>query len=119
MVGGYIYHRLGPKIAFPTMYAVSALGTALLLVFWTNSSLVPIFIVLSRFGIVAAFNMCYIFGVQLIPTIFAASTFGICNAVARITTTSAPVIAEIAYPAPLIVNLGFCAIAFLASLFII
>ena len=63
--------------------------------------------------------VCYISSVQLVPTIFAASVFGVCNVSARTITILSPMVAEIDYPVPLIVIMSACGIAMIASNFLI
>ena len=91
----------------------------MLMMYWTSISLIPIFIVFAKFGISAAFNMTFIASVQLIPTIIAASVFGYCNMVARTITILSPLVAEIVYPVPLVINICAAFLALVASQFIV
>jgi len=92
-MSGGIYFLLGPKNAFTSMFLFSLVGTCLLMTYHTDENLIPVFITIAKFGISASFNMCFIAFVQLIPTIFSTSVFGMCNVLARTITCLAPVIA--------------------------
>ena len=101
------------------MFFISILGSILLMIYWTSLELIPIFIVLAKFGISASFNITFIASVQLIPTIIAASVFGYCNTVARTITILSPLVAEISYPVPLVINICAALFAVIASQFIV
>ena len=93
LISGYIYMKTGPKIGFCSMYFVSLIGSVLLLYIMKNNHLrhlTPIVLMISKFGVSAAFNMSFIASVQLIPTVFAATVFGFCNVIARLSTVLAP-----------------------------
>ena len=101
------------------MYVVSLFGTVLLMIYYYHVDLIPLFIVLSKFGISASFNMCFISFVQLIPTIFSTRLFGFCNTPARLATVFAPVIASRDYPTPLLFNIVAVSLAAVSSLLIV
>lgn len=103
---GILYYMLGPKIAFTSMFLLVILGTILLIIFWDNIGLIPLFITISKFGITAAFNMVYMAATMLVPTMFSSTVFGFSNFTARIITMIAPIMAEMPYPVPLIFTLG-------------
>ena len=119
LVSGIIYYKFGPRFAFTIMFCISIFGSILLMLFWTNLELIPVLIILAKFGISASFNMVFIASVQLIPTIVAASVFGYCNVSARLITVLSPIVAELDYPLPLYINIGAAMGAAFTSLFII
>jgi hypothetical protein len=85
--------KTGPKLGFCSMYFVSLIGSILLLYTMKNKNLhhfIPLTLMISKFGVSAAFNMSFIASVQLIPTIFTATVFGYCNVMARLATVLAP-----------------------------
>ena len=106
-------------MGFVSMFFLSITGSSLLILFWTNVALLPVFITMAKFGISAAFNMIFIASVQLIPTIVAASVFGYCNVLARSMTVLSPIVAELDYPLPLYINIFAALGAGFTSLFII
>lgn len=92
LVSGVLYMKLGPRYAFSLSYAISFVGSICLILLMDSEQydLLPFFIPLAKFGVAAAFNMCFIAAVQLIPTIFASTVFGISNVFARTITILAP-----------------------------
>ena len=101
------------------MYLLSAAGSLLLIIFWSRIDLIPFFIIFAKFGISAALNLNFIISIQVVPTIFASSAFGIANFLARAITIMSSLIAEIEYPYPLIINFTAAVIGAFASFFII
>ena len=101
------------------MFMVTVVGSILLVQYWDNLEMIPIFITMAKFGISATFNMAFIVSVQLIPTIVAATVFGYCNVSARSLTILSPIIAEMDYPTPLYICMGVAAFASVTSLFIV
>lgn len=87
------------------MFLLSLFGTLFLMIFWNNLTLIPFFITMAKFGVSATFNMVFIAFMQLIPTLYTATIFGISNVVARTVTIMSPLIAEMDYPTPLILEI--------------
>ena len=94
ILGAFAYSSLGPKKAFASSYILAILGCILLISFPNNIKMIPVFVTIAKFGISASFLMVYLALVGLIPTIFATSVFGLCNAAGRTVTMMAPIIAE-------------------------
>ena len=115
IISGVIYAKFGPRLGFTSMYLLSIVGSLFLVKYWTKTDLIPLFITLSKFGVSASFNMCFLAFIKLIPTMFCTSVFGLCNVLARITTMLAPLIAEQDYPTPLVANILSLAVAVGAS----
>ena len=111
ILSGFYYVYAGPIRGFQSMFMLSIIGTVLLLIYWDNVDLIPVFVLIAKFGVSANFNMVYIASVALIPPLFASSVWGINNTVARLCSMLAPEIAELAYPTPLIISLIFNTIA--------
>ena len=63
--------------------------------------------------------MVFIASVQLMPTVLAASAFGIANIVANLLSILSSLIAEIEYPVPLLVNIGCAMFASISACYII
>ena len=77
-------------------FVTSAIGMLCLIHTTTSSVAVPaLFVLGSKFGISQALNLAYIGNILLFPTSFVATSFGICNIFARITTIFAPYLAEL------------------------
>ena len=99
---GYLYFIVGPRKAFAFSFSLSIVGCLFLMIYWHEIQWVPYLILWANLGVSAAFNMCFIGFVELIPTIFRSTVFGIGNTFARGITGLAAEIAEIPYPFPII-----------------
>ena len=93
-------------------------GIVLLTFFYDDLDLIPVFIIMGKYGISATFNMVFIAYMQLIPTIFVSSVFGIGNFSARLLTAFSPLFAELQYPIPLVLNMAACFGAIVCSIFL-
>lgn len=56
---------------------------------------------ITKFGINAAFTLCYIVTADYFPEVVCSRVFGICNVFARISTILSPMISEIHAPIPI------------------
>ena len=113
IISGFMYKKLGIKITLFSWFTLSFLGGICLLILGnSNEDLIPIFILLSKAGVTATFNMCYLANAQIFPAIFAGTAFGICNIGAKLTTILAPLMAEMVPPVPMIM---FCSTACMAA----
>jgi hypothetical protein len=99
-------------------YSCSSVGAVLYLLFYSNISAVPVFIVLSRIGTNMSFNITYCSNSRLFPTKFLATTFGIVNLISHLISIGAPLIAEISDPYPFLVFLFNIGVGSIAALFI-
>merc|ERR1712078_245419 len=59
-----------------------------------SQPILAVFILLSKLGITQVFNMAYLGNVKVFPTSLVATSFGVCNIVARFGTQFAPQVAE-------------------------
>ena len=84
----------------------------------SNISLELISLFLCKFGVTAAFNLSYTIMRELFETLVRATSFGICNVTARLITISAPMLSKTEQPIPMIIIIGFSAIAGTLSLFL-
>jgi len=117
ILGAVAYAYFGFRVTIVLSLLTGGLG-ALLILLLQDSSIFFVFVLLAKFGIVAAFNVIYIAHTDLFPVLFAATAMGICNTVARIGTIGAPNLAEVHGPMPLIICSSLCLTGALASLFI-
>jgi len=108
---GYLYFIVGPRKAFSMSFFLSIVGCIFLMIFGHHTTWVPYLILWANLGVSAAFNMCFIGFVELIPTIFRSRVFGIGNTFARGVTGMAAEIAEIPYPFPIILQISLLIIA--------
>ena len=112
VLSGFMYKRIGMKLTLIIWFSVALLGGLCLMIFGgSNERLIPVFVLFSKAGVTATFNLCYLANAQIFPAIFAGTAFGICNIGAKLTTILAPLIAEVEPPVPMIL---FCSTACLA-----
>ena len=113
IISGFMYKKIGLKTTLVFWFLVSFLGGICLLILGnSNENLIPVFVLFSKAGVTATFNMCYLANAQIFPAIFAGTAFGICNIGAKTTTILAPLLAEVKPPVPMIL---FCITACLAG----
>ena len=118
IVSGIMYKKLGIKFTLIFWFSLSLAGGFPLLFFGNNVDLIPIFVLFSKAGVTATFNMCYLANAQIFPAIFAGTAFGICNIGAKGTTILAPLIAEVDPPVPMILFVITAGLACALSFFI-
>ena len=109
----------GPRIAFFSMLTLSACGASLLIIYWDDNNLIPIFIIMAKFGMAACFSMVFVLHVQVVPVLYSASSFGFCNMFCRFVTIISPLVAQIQYPTPLICEVVVTMSAAVISLLLI
>lgn len=78
-----------------------------------NQWIFPLCVLLAKFGISSAYNICYMANGLLFPTQIAATTLGICNLFARCATIFAPFVAAV-FETPRTPMIIFSTIALLA-----
>ncbi|CDW90392.1 UNKNOWN [Stylonychia lemnae] len=106
-LSGILYQTLGIRVVLVSCFLISLSGGFFLLIFQNFISIIPVFILLARFGVSASFNICYLANATIFPTIFAGTAFGICNTFAKVATIISPFLAEVEAPVPMAV---FCTI---------
>ncbi len=72
-------------------------------------------LLLTTFGSAGQFCNLYLAHLDLFPIVFATTTMGLCNIVARSVTIFAPVFAEVPYPVPAITFAGMSLLAALLA----
>ena len=94
--GGILLTKFGIKKVLVASFLISLAGM-ISLIFYTGSEdfMFSLFVLGGKFGISSAFTVAYCGNVILFPVNILATSFGICNFFARISTISAPYIAEL------------------------
>lgn len=94
---------------------VGALSIMLFDALYTGTSEVPIAIgfLLLYVGVVTSFNMVYLIVNELFPTIYLATSYGVCNIVGRAITILSPLVAQTKGAIPLVVLSVYSAICIL------
>ena len=78
-----------------------------------TSMVLPFSLLVCEFGCAGQFCNLYLAHLDLFPLVFATTTMGVCNIVARSVTIFAPIFAEIPYPVPMVT---FAIMSFVAAL---
>jgi hypothetical protein len=103
-------------------YAIAVIGMVALIFYDPNGEnvnqiLISLMVLGSKFGVSQAFNIAYIGNVMLFPVTIVSSTYGVCNIFSRVSTISAPFVAELQ---PITVSqwifVATCLLALVASL---
>lgn len=119
VLAGIIYGRFGFKCSFTLLYAVSCLGGLCILFFGTGwVTLMPIFVVIAKFGISGGYTILYVSTNDVFPVLFCSTAIGMCNFISRILTIFSAEIAEVAEPWPMILFSGTCFLGILFTQFI-
>ena len=94
LLAGFFYLKFGLKKALFMSYSISAVGSLLIIAFETTfTDLMPVFVLLSKFGLGSAFGLIYLSNF-IFPTKYASQTLGFCNTSARFFTMLSPVLVE-------------------------
>lgn len=90
-------------------YGIGLVG-GLCIVFLGDSheDLMPIFVILAKFGICMNFVLVYTATNLCFPSDFLGTAYGICNLFARAISIGAPQVAEIPDPIPMIIFSALC-----------
>lgn len=119
--GGIVFAYIGLKLTLNLSFLV-AIGGGIAIVFLTGSYETgwsfPVCVLVAKFGIASAYNICYLSNSLLFPASITATTLGICNTFARTATILAPMLAEFDEPTPMIIFTVLSVLAFGASLFL-
>eukprot|EP00347_Sterkiella_histriomuscorum_P016560 403352729 len=119
ILSGILYQKLGIKFVLTFSFGVSIVGSILLIIFFDQIKLIPVFILLARFGVASTFNICYLANSQIFPTIFSGTAFGICNIFAKLATIISPLLAEVDRPVPMTVFTILSGSAGILALFLV
>ena len=72
-----------------------------------------------RFGVAGSFVGIWVNHAKMFPTLFVATSLGISNFFARLSVISAPMVAEVTYPIPVIIFTVLNVLAGVSSLFLV
>ena len=107
------------KLSFVVGFCISLVGGLLVLMMGSsNVQLMPIFLLVAKFGISINFNLSYICTATLFPTLFVGAAFGITNFFSRFFTIFSPLVSEVPDPIPMLIFCFSTALAIVASCFI-
>lgn len=96
IIGSAFYTLLQQKNCFTASFSIAAIG-GLLITFSAgcnnNEFFIPLYVMIAKFGISCSYMFLYMVQVDMFPTLFSATAFGICNQLSSIATISAPYLA--------------------------
>ena len=108
------------RTSFVIGFLIGLLGSMLIVLCGNDStSLMPVFVLLAKFGISINSVIMHIATVKLFPTLFCGTAFGIVGTFKSSLTILAPQVAEITEPTPMIIYGVLCLIGALVSPLII
>jgi hypothetical protein len=112
-LSGPLYFKLGLKMSYSILFAISCAGGLCILIIGTSSSAIwmSVFVMLAKGGVSGCFVCSYVSTTEVFPTLFCATALGICNFVARFLTIGAPLIAEQPEPIPMLCLISASAMA--------
>ena len=121
IAGGMLYRMIGTKRSLIYCLGMSsAAGLAIIFYGLAHQHSLAFFlmILVAKFGVASSFCVVFIAHASIFPTMFAATSFGFCNFMARATSAVAPLLAEVAQPVPMICFTAAAAIACVLSFLI-
>jgi hypothetical protein len=111
-------HITTPKNSLTVSYAMCGIAAIFLMIAendtsWTKD--IPPIILAAKFGISCAFGLLYMCTAHYFDSRFMGSIFGTCNVIARSITILSPMVAEAAYPIPVLCIAVSCLVATVLS----
>eukprot|EP00347_Sterkiella_histriomuscorum_P023726 403333595 len=116
LVSGMISSHVGTQKCLFTSFLLGGLfGISIIFIDRENTIMISICLLLTKFGVSSAFNLCFLVTAEYFPTLYSSTVFGACNVFARIMSIFSPLIAEVAAPVPMIVYTCFCFMSMLGT----
>ena len=97
-LSGVMLEMVGPKKGLSLAFGISSIGGLAITVYGLyhqDSWSFLLLILIAKFGISSAFNIIYISHARMFPTLFAATSFGFCNFLARVFTIASPLVSQV------------------------
>jgi hypothetical protein len=119
IVAGSLQKMFRTKLTIVISFAMAGMF-GIPLIFWPEVTwVIPIAVFGSSFGTAVAFAMVYYINSEIFPPLFVPFAFGAENLIARILTMSAPYLAEVKKPIPMIINVVISGIAIIVTIVIL
>ena len=109
--------KMGIRVCLITSFLVSMVSSILLIFFEDSGHYVLLIILATKFGISSCFSAVYLAN-SLFPPLYASTTMGFCNFLARLVSMIAPPFAEFDKPVPMILFGTLCLGAAGVSIFL-
>lgn len=124
ILAGYLFSRYKARTLFTIFYSIQSLAglSILMLTFFGNihgTTVFSILVAIARFGDTSCYAGIWIAHPRMFPTLFAVTSMGIASCVSRGFVVLAPMVAEFAFPIPIIVFVCLTTASGLSSLFLI
>ena len=106
LLAGFLIRQLETRTVFMLFHAIQIVASLTVLAFIDpeNPGLdFPILIAFARGGVIAIFVTVWVAHPKMFPTLFAVTSMGISNIFSRSIVILAPMIAEVAFPTPIII----------------
>ena len=120
-LGGFLFKYAGIEKALLICNILGSTG-ALLICLWgwtaTEGLILPALMLLTKLGTSSLMMVVYFGNNHLFPTLFGATSMGICNVFARIATIGAPALAEVQGTAPMWTIFVLTTVSAIGSLFL-
>ena len=103
--GGALYQYCGVRGSLSISFGLALFGATLILLYGLAHQdlwVFPVMILIAKFGVSSAFNICYVSHSDVFPVLFSATALGICNFVTRVFTGVSPILAQMDEPYPMI-----------------
>ena len=109
LVSGILSSYVGTKKCLFSSFLIGGVfGIAIIFVSPENTLAIATCLLLTKFGVSSAFNLCFLVTAEYFPTNYSSTVFGACNVFARIMSIFSPLIAEAPAPMPMLVYTCFC-----------
>ena len=131
VISGFLYDRVGVKMGFVISFLIGGLGGVAILIYEVNTGffgkdvedlesfmVFAILVIVAKFGISSALNICFICNSDVFPVLFSATGCGICQFFGRTLTLLSPMIAEIQNLTPMLIYTILCFISMIGAFFL-
>ncbi|CDW80967.1 organic cation [Stylonychia lemnae] len=112
VVSGYVGTK---KCLFSSFLMGGVFGILIIFISPSNTLMISFCLLLTKFGVSSAFNLCFLVTAEYFPTLYSSTVFGACNVFARIMSIFSPLIAEVPAPLPMMVYTCFCFMSMLGT----
>ena len=118
--GGVLIKVCSAKWAFVISNSIAFIGGLCILMLGAPfPHWMALFVIIAKFGVSSAYMLNYNVTIDVFPTLFAATAFGICNLIASFGTVITPYLAQMPEPYPMLVFCALTIIGVLISFFLI
>ena len=120
-VSGLLYEKIGVKLSLVISFALSTMGGILILAYGLEHESDPGFYIcflLTKFGVSCLWNIIFNANQYFFPVLFAATAMGVCNFLARLSTSFSYLASEIDEPTPMYLFTFICGLSCIASTFL-